>query len=381
MPPRKAPASPSSAPMTTAPGVPLATKVAGAPATPASSTPAVAPAAKKKDSSPHSAREKFGDLYFQPTRESGESEEDYRKRLKNINERVVSSSLKPKRSPGSFTLLTENNKEGYTGETRFRGEIQTLEREINNLRHEISRFEALIKSDPDDKDLYIELIKRKEGKIADATTDIQTLLRAGGEHYATAQQDETFANSPRRMHGKALTLAIESSQHLKTREEVQRIGTEVRQRNTRELQELKGVVVEQAAEIQELKDRVGDLMYGMKTLAAGKIPDHIQDALVHTELTLKALKNARDTGESFDPSENGDLDKMLEAIDDLLNENLLGKTVEEEIKQELKTTKEALEELAKEEKDITVDTLKEKGIEEKTAEATIDLLKKQGIIT
>lgn len=357
-----------------------------APATPASAKSGVAASPATGGVQPpkpaQQPRVSYGDVYFQPTRIATESQEDYRDRLERISRKA--GGVTTKSTPGSFTLLTERNEEGHTGETRFDAEIDAIHKEQKELRQDIDRLKMLLRADSRDKDIYEDLIRRKEGYIRDLDIDIDTLTRAGGEHYMRAKQDETFIAAPRRMNTGNLNLALETAQQIRGKETARKMGLEITSKREKELQELsllKGVVEEQEKQIGDLRTRLSDLMYGTKKLFEGKMPEHVKDVLIQLEILLKDLDKASETGEPFEPPTNGRLEGMLTTIDELLRGNVFGRDLEEEIRAEMKTPHEALKELMDAGEDITVDALKQKGIGEATAQATIELLKKQGVIS
>lgn len=321
-----------------------------------------------------------GDLFFQPTRTREDvTENDYRNRLYRIQneaKKVVPTTV----SPGSFTLVTKQTKEGFTGETKFDTELSLLRKEEEKMKTEINRYKALAdKANTGDKTLYNQLITNRKQELSSIQQNIETLLAAGGDHYMTAKQDASFVTAPTKMRGVTLANTLEKTQHLQTKEKIAAMGKEIVNKREREIAHLKAVVNELQTKNDTLEARIKDQAYQINKLAEGKLPEHLKDTLVRIEFLLKDLKKATEGGELVPPSEE-ELEEMLKWIDTVLQGKLFGPDVQLDVKQELTSTHDILTSLLKRGEDITISSLTDRGISNEEAEAIMELLKKEGII-
>lgn len=332
------------------------------PATQQTSVPATkAPTTTSKNPS---EPKQFGELYFQPTREMGETGEAYRGRLDVINKELqekVQKGLAPKNSPGSFVLLTQTNEKGYTGETRFDKESAALQKKMENAKKAIDRYRDLIKrADDADRKIYDDLIRQKKEDLQNIEMAIETLSIAGGEHYMTGKKDKTFATTPRTMKGNGLNTALE--QVIKANGEA--VGNEVRRKSRQEWE--KG---------DKLRRELSELRVKAKNLLKGKLPENVKDDLYNTLQTLEKML-AYDGTSEFELPHDKDTARMIANLQKLID----GTALQEKESVLPRTPGEALAEIASTGEEITRGTLMAHGLEQEDAENLITLLIEKGIL-
>lgn len=304
----------------------------------------------------------FGDLYFQPTRKIGDTEESYSDRLKETNAEVAADLEKnpPKQlSVGSFTLLTQRDAQGnYTGETRFDNEIAILGKEKESLLGDIRRYENLSKkADPADKKVYERLITEKRRLVASLSENTRQLQSAGAEHYTNAKQDKSFATTPTKLNGNGFNQALESVATIKGKE----VGKEI--------------VLKRAEQVKELQNELSELRFNAKQLLKGGLPQEIKDDLHNTASFLESALSTHTTGEIDLPSEE-DLLKMRKSVRSLVDGTAL-EIAETKVK---RSPKEAMDAIITDGNNITVPTLIQYGMVEADAKDLYELLVVQGII-
>jgi hypothetical protein len=301
----------------------------------------------------------YGDLYFQPTRKAGDTEEGYTERLKAINALVVQEPA-PKLSPGSFTMLTQRGAgKNYSGETRFDAEMETLEREEGAIRREILRYRNLSKdtNDQDEKRVYADLIRAKEEELQAVTKAKDSLKTVGGDHYSNAKQDETFIKSPRPMRANGLNKALE----LVGNAQGKAVGKEISEKR--------------AQEKEELRDELSQLRFNTKNLLAGKLPQEIRDDLNLVWGFLEKVIEYDGTQELEMPS-NEESERLKRTIVKILDGNFL--EAPESVTP--RSPEEVLSQVLIDEKDITVENLKRYGLPEEEAKQLFQLLIDEGVI-
>lgn len=301
----------------------------------------------------------YGDLYFQPTRQPGDTEGAYGERLREINT-LVAQEPAPKLSPGSFTMLTQRGPEGnYLGETRFDAEIKTLEKEEEAIQKEIQRYRNLLKgtTDPEEKKIYAGLIRDKEEELqilGKAKVDLKTV---GGDHYSNAKQDETFIKSPKTMRAGGLNRALE----LVGNAQGKAVGKEISQKR--------------ALEKQELQNELSQLRFNTKNLLEGKLPQEIRDDLNLVWAFLNKVIEYDGTN-PLELPDNTDSERIKKTIERMLDGNFL----EASDTKTPRSPEEVLSRIFELEDDITVEKLKHYGLPQEEAEKLFELLREEGVL-
>jgi hypothetical protein len=321
----------------------------------------------------------YGDLYFQPTRQKGDTEESYNERLQEINQSLAGAPA-PKLSPGSFTLLTERganknmnmvaaaeptnrtqNEEpfnpgqgtvNFTGETRFDDEQKTLEERKKALLEDIDRYTRLQKNADDaDKAVYADLITKKQEELTIVSQARTTLEVAGGDHYVSARPDATFAENPRKMKGGALNGALELVGNIRGKQ----VGREIS--------------IKRAAQIKELQDELSEVRHNAKELLKGSLPQEVRDDLHTTTQFLENALESHVTGNITVPEED-DLLRMRKTIRSVAE----GTALEVPGAKTPRGPKEALDAIFVDGNDITVESLVHYGMLEEDAKNLYELL-------
>lgn len=306
----------------------------------------------------------YGDVYFQPVRNVGESPEEYENRLTDANTQATALAA-PKPSTGSFTLLTRPTTKGWSGETKFESEVEALKRGQRALEIEIQKVQELQKNDPQDKAAYEAIITKKRNQIKDLSKDIEILTQVAGDHFISAKQDSTFASSPRAMKGEGLIWAIESAQHILGQEETKRAGAEIRAKQAKREGEYETIK-------QEL---INQRMAAKDLLEKGALPQESKTALYAITDLLQKLIDYK-PGEEMDLPGDADLKHLLEETDRILR----GDAILETESALPKTLNEALIELTAMGKKPTVENLMARGLSSEVAEDGIKLLIAEGVI-
>jgi hypothetical protein len=344
----------------------------------------------------------FGEIYLQPQRGPGDTPISYGDRL-DASEKLVAAHKAPRirgefdKDTPPFTLLTqrgekkaeyrkpvslstnrttheapyqpEHGKVEYTGETRFDEELADLEKRKKTL-------EQMLKQEKN------EFAKKKyQFELEDIEKAIPVFKRAAALHYTEGKTNETFYDNPVTPKDDEIRRTLEWYSNLKARREAVRMGNEIKGREAKEVRRLKNVVESLADQLETTRRWYNELQVEAKKVFAGEMPEHMKDTLIKLEMLLKGIQQAVENDTAFDPPENGSLEDMQHLVSDLLRGNIFDENKELEIKKEMTTTHDILQDMLDKEEDITHDSLVARGISEAEADAVIDLLKKQGILS
>lgn len=372
------------------------------------STPAASPAAAtstKKRTVPVSPPEPSL-LYLQPIRKPGDSQEKYSERLEDNEHLATKVQTKP--TVGSFSLLTQrsgnvdmtrkalvlkNNrteneqwwkpKEGkveYTGEVRFDKEIQTIrEREalVKRLLEELHDHAKKLKMPPN---------RAREQEYFDELRNIpraiEALQKASGLHYSEGSFDESrMASDPVHMTDNELLHAINYVQRVSAKKETARMSQEIRSRQAKEFNELKQRTETLSTQNEHLKEMYRELSERFLRLLEGKMPltREMEESLTNISGFIQHIRESYESGDAVTIINQEEADKAAQVLDEILTgEFAKPAKIEDQLHP---TPNEALAQIVTEGKSITKDELIKKGIQEPEAEALIEFLKKERVIT
>lgn len=315
----------------------------------------------------------FGELYFQPIKEDGETVEGYRDRLENIQEKVARSPVKDQKlSPGSFVLLTQRNQEGYTGGTHFDDELAAIDRRRKEVYLNITRYKALLdeaakRGNREDENTYANLIAIQERELDDLSAATHTLTEAGGEHYMRRRTGKEFATTPRKMRDASLNNTLGLVAQLKGKE----FGSEIRSKQIKEASE-------NEEKIRQLEGELSEQRANIKELFKERLPQEIRDSLINIQTAISRMKEYYDSGETgaLDIPVQDEVERMIADLERLID----GSALQKKDSVLPKTPAEVLSEIQASGEDITKETLMSRKLSSEDAEKLIELLKEQGII-
>lgn len=306
----------------------------------------------------------FGDLYLEPTRKPGDTQESYTARLNT--ERSVNERKKPPTSiPGSFTLLTERNAAGEpTGESGFDNEIERLLTRKSDLERELQQ-----KKKPEERNAHREGKQKKE--VTEIDRAIKALEDASVTQYTKGKTLGTFYTKPLKQPNEELNKTLEWVALHRGEKVVAKMGKEIESTRVKEFLQLKEVARRALEENKDLKARLASALNGQLPLSK-----EVEENLLGLEAFLKHVrKSYQDGGEVTLMSEEG-VEALLKTVDELLTGTY--KKIESLERKDLHTV---LSELLAEGVEITKETLTAKGVPSEEIVSTLAFLKEQGVIS